>query len=153
MAADINQILADPNTMHVASQSKYLQWKERNPGFAAFFLNILFPILLLIADWGFSSWQARSTKDSRVYEEPVSTSSVVYNITVENNITVIGDVPYYYEVEFINPETGELVTGYIYKGNIIAEEQDETELQEEVTEPTEVAESVPDAAVSQTEPV
>ena len=73
MAADINQILADPNTMHVASQSKYLQWKERNPGFAAFFLNILFPILLLIADWGFSSWQARSTKDSRVYEEPVST--------------------------------------------------------------------------------
>lgn len=153
MAADINQILADPNTMHVASQSKYLQWKERNPGFAAFFLNILFPILLLIADWGFSSWQARSTKDSRVYEEPVSTSSVVYNITVENNITVIGDVPYYYEVEFINPETGELVTGYIYKGNIIAKEQDETELQEEVTEPTEVAESVPDAAVSQTEPV
>ena len=77
----------------------------------------------------------------------------MYNITVENNITVIGDVPYYYEVEFINPETGELVTGYIYKGNIIAEEQDETELQEEVTEPTEVAESVPDAAVSQTEPV
>lgn len=153
MAADINQILTDPNTMHVASQSKYLQWKERNPGFAAFFLNILFPILLLIADWGFSSWQARSTKDSRVYEEPVSTSSVVYNLTVENNITVIGDVPYYYEVEFINPETEELVTGYIYKGNIIAEEQGETELQEEVPEATEVAESVPDTSVRQTEPV
>ena len=153
MAADINQILADPNTMHVVSQSKYLQWKERNPGFAAFFLNILFPILLLIAGWGFSCWQARSTKDSRVYEEPVSTSSIVYNLTVENNITVIGDVPYYYEVEFINPETGELVTGYIYKGNIIAEEQGKTELQEEVTEATEVAESSPDAAESQTEPV
>lgn len=152
IAADITQVLSNPETMHIDSQSKYLQWKERNPGFAAFFIEILLPILLLIADWGFSSWQARTVKDSHVYEEPTSTSSIVYNVTVENNVTIIGDVPYYYEVEFVNPETGELVTGYIYKGNVEAEEPDETEVQEQATEATDESESTPDTTESQIEP-
>lgn len=152
IAADITQVLSNPETMHIDSQSKYLQWKERNPGFAAFFIEILLPILLLIADWGFSSWQARTVKDSHVYEEPTSTSSIVYNVTVENNVTIIGDVPYYYEVEFVNPETGELVTGYIYKGNVEAEEPDETEVQEHATEATDESESTPDTTESQIEP-
>lgn len=152
IAADITQVLSNPETMHIDSQSKYLQWKERNPGFAAFFIEILLPILLLIADWGFSSWQARTVKDSHVYEEPTSTSSIVYNVTVENNVTIIGDVPYYYKVEFVNPETGELVTGYIYKGNVEAEEPDETEVQEQATEATDESESTPDTTESQIEP-
>lgn len=152
IAADITQVLSNPETMHIDSQSKYLQWKERNPGFAAFFIEILLPILLLIADWGFSSWQARTVKDSHVYEEPTSTSSIVYNVTVENNVTIIGDVPYYYEVEFVTPETGELVTGYIYKGNVEAEEPDETEVQEQATEATDESESTPDTTESQIEP-
>lgn len=153
IAADITQVLSNPETMHIDSQSKYLQWKERNPGFAAFFIEILLPILLLIADWGFSSWQARTVKDSHIYEEPTSASSIVYNVTVENNVTVVGDVPYYYEVEFVNPETGELVTGYIYKGNIEAEEPDETEVHVEATEATEESEPTSDTTESQTEPL
>lgn len=153
IAADITQVLSNPETMHIDSQSKYLQWKERNPGFAAFFIEILLPILLLIADWGFSSWQARTVKDSHIYEEPTSASSIVYNVTVENNVTVVGDVPYYYEVEFVNQETGELVTGYIYKGNIEAEEPDETEVHVEATEATEESEPTSDTTESQTEPL
>ena len=41
--------------------------------------------------------------------------------------TVIGDVPYYYEVEFPNPDTGEMVIGYIYKKNLVNVEATETE--------------------------
>lgn len=154
MAEDINQILADPDTMHLASQSKYLQWKARNPGFAAFFLDILLPILLLLADWGFSCWQARATKDAHVYEEPVATSNVVYNLTVENNVTVIGDEPYYYEVEFVNPETGEQMIGYVYKANLAAEEPEETETQEEMVPEEEMEATEESAATTEaTEPL
>ena len=145
MAEDIKQIVSDPEAMSVASKSKYLEWKARNPGLAAFFIEILFPILLLFADWGNNYWQARTTTDARVYEEPAATSNVVYNITVENNVTVIGDVPYYYEVEFINPETGEPMIGYVYKGNLVADESEETAAQEEVPEVTENREEAPEA--------
>lgn len=154
MAEDINQILTDPDTMHLTSQSKYLQWKARNPGFAAFFLEILLPILLLLADWGFSSWQARATKDAHVYEEPVATSNIVYNITIENHVTVVGDVPYYYVVEFPHPETGEMVTGYVSKRNLAPDVPEETAVQEgaEVAESeTEVAEE-PEARTEAIEP-
>lgn len=145
MAEDIKQIVSDPEAMSVASKSKYLEWKARNPGLAAFFIEILLPILLLFADWGFTCWQARATTDAHVYEEPVATSNVVYNITVDNNVTVIGDVPYYYEVEFVDPETGEPMIGYVYKGNLVADESEETVTQEEVPEATENQEEVTEA--------
>ena len=118
IAADITEVLSNPEELQSASQSKYLQWKERNPGFAAFFIEILWPFLLVILPLLASIWTARPVKDTQVYEEPTSTSNVVYNVTVENNITVIGDAPYFYKVEFPDPETGELVTGYIYKANL-----------------------------------
>lgn len=35
-----------------------------------------------------SAWQAYPVKDSRVYQELVSSSNVVYNLTVENTVTV-----------------------------------------------------------------
>lgn len=145
MAEDIKQIVSDPEAMSVASKSKYLEWKARNPGLAAFFIEILLPILLLFADWGFTCWQARATTDAHVYEEPVATSNVVYNITVDNNVTVIGDVPYYYEVEFVDPETGEPMIGYVYKGNLVADEPEETVTQEEVPEATENQEEATEA--------
>ena len=128
LAADITETISNPKQMQAVSQSKYLQWKERNPGFAALLIEILYPLLLALLGIGVSLWLARPTKNSQVYEEPNSASSVVYNLTVENNVTIIGDVPYYYEVEFMDPETGDLLTGYIYKGNVVVEENEAAEL-------------------------
>ena len=145
IAADITEVLSNPEELQSASQSKYLQWKERNPGFAAFFIEILWPFLLVILPLVASIWTARPVKDTQVYEEPTSTSNVVYNVTVENNITVIGDAPYFYKVEFPDPETGELVTGYIYKANL-------AEVVPDATENTETTETSPETTESQTEP-
>jgi hypothetical protein len=144
IASDISQVLSKPEEIHAVSKSKYLQWKERNPGFASLFLEILYPFLLMLIPLLFSVWQARPVKDSQVYQEPVSTSNVVYNLTVENTVTVVGDVPYYYEVEFVNPETGEQVIGYIYKGNL-------TEVVSDAPEDVEASEATPDTAESQRE--
>lgn len=145
IAADITEVLSNPEELQSVSQSKYLQWKERNPGFAAFFIQILYPFLLMIIPLLTSIWLARPVKNAQVYEEPTSTSNVVYNVTVENNITVVGDAPYFYKVEFPDPETGELVTGYIYKANL-------AEVVPDATESAEVTETIPETTESQTEP-
>lgn len=140
IAADVTDVLCDPENAHQVSQSKYAKWKEKHPLLADLFLILLFPFLVnLLSSLLSPALTALVTKNAQVYEEPISTSCVVYNVTVENNITVIGDAPYYYEVEFTDPETGELQTGYIYKGNVTVEQPEETVAQEEaemITVPT-----------------
>ena len=134
MAADITEVLAEPESMHITSRNKYIEWVKKSPENAIQFLALLFAFIQTICMM-VQTWQGRPVKDSQVYQEPVSTSNVVYNLTVENNITVVGDAPYYYEVEFVNPETGEPVTGYVYKANITAADTEGSE-NTEVTEPT-----------------
>ena len=148
IAADITEVIAEPKTMHLTSRNKYLEWVKKSPELAIQFVTLLLMLIQTICMM-VQTWQGRPVKDSQVYQEPTSTSNVVYNLTVENNVTVIGDAPYYYEVEFINPETGEPMTGYIYKANIAAADKEDADEQEETTvadvteatETTEVTES------------
>ena len=127
IASDITEIFSDPESIRETSHSKYLQWKERNPGQAAFFIEMLLPIIAIfisIICLCVDIWTAHPTKSTKVYEEPSSSSNVVYNINIEQEVTVIGVAPYYHEVEFVIPETGETMTGYVYKGNLVATESD-----------------------------
>lgn len=130
IAADITEMLTDPENMHTTAKKKFLEWIKESPANAILFLTVLCTLIQTITgvfSFGMQVWKAQPVKDSKVYEEPKSTSSIVYNVSVENNITVIGDVPYYYEVEFPNPDTGEMVIGYIYKKNLVNVEATETE--------------------------
>lgn len=54
-------------------------------------------------------------KASNVYEEPKAFSSVVINVNVESEIIIIDSVPYYYQIVYTDPETGEEFKGYISK--------------------------------------
>lgn len=154
IAADITEVLSAPENLHTVSQNKYLEWKNERPENAALFWQTLCQIIqtiMVILTFGVTIWQAFTNKDSRVYEEPASTSTVVYNITINNPVTVIGDVPYYYEVEFPNPETGELVRGYISKRNLTADAIEDIEVQEDATEATEVPETTAEVIEPQSE--
>ena len=149
IAADIAEVIAEPETMHITSKKKFMEWIKESPEHALAFLTALLVFIQTIC-MVVSTWQARPVKDSQVYQEPVSSSNVVYNLTVENTVTVIGDVPYYYEVEFVNPETGESLIGYIYKGNLAAEESEDIEIQDgEASEATEIPETTPDTTEGQ----
>lgn len=149
IAADIAEVIAEPETMHITSKKKFMEWIKESPEHALAFLSALLVFIQTIC-MVVSTWQARPVKDSQVYQEPVSSSNVVYNLTVENTVTVIGDVPYYYEVEFVNPETGESLIGYIYKGNLAAEESEDVDIpDEEAPEATEIPETIPDTTEGQ----
>lgn len=156
IAADAAEVLFDPKQIHTVSQSKYRLWKERHPVLADIYMQVVLVLMASLIFWGIQSGvgaiKALVTKDSRVYDEPSSKSNTVVNITVDQSVTIIGEVPYYYEVEYTDPETGELVTGYIYKANIATDEQSEEDRSECEPLPTEGSETIPNEIVSETEP-
>lgn len=130
MAEDITRLFAKPAELEQASKSKYLEWKARHPMLADLYLSLFLPILCSIIVSLGSMLGGTLNKDAKVYSEPTSASNVVVNLTVEQNVTIVGSVPYYYEVEFTDPETGEQFTGYIYKPNVSVDNNSETEVPE-----------------------
>ena len=61
---------------------------------------------------------AKLSKTSNVYEEPTTSSGVVINIHAESDIVIVDSIPYYYQVVYTDPETGEEFSGYISKKNV-----------------------------------
>lgn len=149
IAADITSVLSHPYHAGMIAQSNYVKWKEQHPFLADLYIQVLLPLIQAILygliTLGAASLIASATKDSRVYEEPASTSNVVYNVSMKQNITIIGDAPYFYEVEFPDPETGRLITGYVYKGNLVINELEEPIIERvEAESASEITESVDD---------
>lgn len=103
-------------------EQQYGEWKEKHPLLADIFLAIIGCILGCIIDLITNCSPAATTKNSKVYESPSSNSNIVTNINVNQNITVINEVPYYYETVFIDSKTGEEIKGFIYKPNVTIHE-------------------------------
>ena len=117
-------------------EQRYGDWKEKHPLLADIYLQLV--AIFLSAIFGlFNNWLTGfTTKDSKVYESPAATSNVIVNVDINQNITIINEVPYYYEVIYTVPETGEEKKGYIYKPNVIIQQEDnEHEMQKSKFEP------------------
>ena len=150
--SDVSAMLSSPDQAQETFQRRYAKWKEENPVLTDLYMLILLPILVWLLCKGGDAVIGRLSQDANIYNEPSTNSTLVVNISGDQNVTIIGDVTDYYEIEFVNPETGELSTGYIDKGNVVTEEQNETEASEEATEETEESEITPDVTELQTEP-
>lgn len=84
------------------------------------FLPILIGIIANIA----ASAIGQALSLANVYEEPHSSSQVVYHIELNQNV-VVGDAPYYYKVEIQDKSSGQLHTGYVSKRPISLIESEE----------------------------
>ena len=108
--------------MEQAAYSKYVQWKERHPILAKIFTTVIIAYIIGIMIDLSSSWiQGKISKLANVYEEPTASSVVVVKIEEHGDVMIIDSVPYYYQVYFIDPETGEEKWGYISKKNVCPE--------------------------------
>ena len=114
----VRQILVETQT-NEAVKAKFVQWQEKHPLLAIVFLNIILAILVnLVSNFAYDWISAKLGKASNVYEEPKASSSVVINVNVESEIIIIDSVPYYYQIVYTDPETGEEFRGYISKKNV-----------------------------------
>ena len=114
----VRQVLVETQT-NEAVKAKFVQWQEKHPLLAIVFLNIILTILVnLFSNFAYDWISAKLGKTSNVYEEPKASSSVVINVNVESEIIIIDSVPYYYQIVYTDPETGEEFRGYISKKNV-----------------------------------
>ena len=67
----------------------------------------------------FSSTPELESKDNEIV-----IGNVVINIDVDQNITIVNEVPYYYEIVYTDPETGDEIKGYVYKANVAIEPEE-----------------------------
>ena len=117
----VRQVLVETQT-NEAVKTKFVQWQEKHPILAIVFLNIIVAILVnLVSNFAYDWISAKLSKTSNVYEAPKASSSVVINVNVESEIIIIDSVPYYYQVIYIDPETGEEFRGYVPKKNVDTE--------------------------------
>ena len=102
-----------------AIKSKFVQWQEKHPILAFWFLNIIIAILVnIVSNFAYDWMSAKLSNNSNVYEEPTTSSGVVINIHAESDIVIVDSIPYYYQVVYTDPETGEEFSGYISKKNV-----------------------------------
>ena len=150
--SDISEMLSSPDQAQETFQRRYAKWKAEKPFLADLYMLILLPILVWFLCKGGDAVIGRLSQDANIYNEPSANSMLVVNISGDQNVTIIGDMTGYYEIEFVNPETGELSTGYIDKGDVVTEAQNETEASEEATEATGESEMTPEVTEHQAEP-
>lgn len=88
---------------------------QTNPLIAWVLANVFLPILIGI--FVNIAWSAigRTLSPVNVYEEPNSSSRIVYHIKLNQNIVVVGDILYYYEVEIQDELSGCCYAGYVSK--------------------------------------
>lgn len=109
-------------------EQRYGEWKEKHPLLADLYLQLIGLLLGILGGLITSCIPATVNKNTNVYEAPTATSNVVINIDIDQNITVINEAPYYFEVIYTHPETGEEITGFIYKPNVsMPQDSDEIE--------------------------
>lgn len=99
-------------------EARYGEWKAKHPLLADIYLLLIPIILTVLFDLIGDFVNGVFSKPSKVYEEPKATSNIVVNVSGEQNVTIVNEVPYYYEILCTDPETGEEKTGYVYKNNI-----------------------------------
>lgn len=99
-------------------EARYGEWKAQHPLLADIYLLLIPIILTALFNLIDNLANGVFLRPSKVYEEPKATSNTVVNVSVKQNVTIVNEVPYYYEILYTDPETGEEKTGYVYKNNI-----------------------------------
>jgi len=106
---EIPNVILNDNTSEVTSFGK------RHPRL----VSVIIYILLNLIFQPFWEYVIAEPAMSLLFREsPASTSNVVYQITQEQNIYIIDEVPYYYYVQTTDPDTNELIEGYISKKSL-----------------------------------
>lgn len=113
---DLQDIAGDNKNWQQRLAEKAGKWKEKNPIIYAVIVQILLPLLLsILASFIYAKV---TTPKAAIKDKPSATGNIVYNISINQDVTIIDDTRYYYMVKYYNEETDEKGTGWISKRSI-----------------------------------
>ena len=92
-------------------------WRKKNPVIACILGAIILELIIQIFFTTFS-FIVQAVASAIVRAEPNTSSLKIPRIQEAQNVLVIGELPYYYQIAFDDPDTQEHLRGYISKRSV-----------------------------------
>ena len=124
-SAEVEKLLCVEQNREQQFAAQLKQWSETHPVVAWLLEKFFYALLIGVLTNLTSSGVGHLLTNARVYEEPKTTAQVVYHIPQGQTVTVLGQVPYYYEIETQDAATGARQSGYVSKRSVRLEPQGE----------------------------
>ena len=115
---DISAAISDKRNWQQRLMDVLINWKKRNPIIAAILQQIIIALIVNILVNNLVAWGGKLIKEATIRDEPNTSAAVVAQVNQAQEVDVIGEVPYYYLIEFYDPETDERIRGYISKRSV-----------------------------------
>ena len=130
---EVEEILLSGKNWEQRFAERIKEFSQTHPVIAWVLEKIFFAILISVAANIVYSAVGQALSSAKVYEDPSPSSQVIYHMELNQNVIIVGKVPYYYEV-VINDEASEnCYTGYVSKRSIslIQSEEESTGLEKQ----------------------
>lgn len=124
LAAEIDDILADEKNWEQRLMDRIEMFKQTHPLWAVILKLLFVYIFLEIFNSVCSTGIGQMLFPAKVYEEPNTQAPIIYHIEQHQQVVIIGEVPYYYEIETKDVKTNEIKTGYVSKRSVELKEID-----------------------------
>lgn len=118
IATEVSSILSSEKNWEQRLMDSMVRLKETHPILATVLYHLVFTILagLLVNLISTSIGEARTP--AKVYEQPRPTAPIVYHLEPLQQVKIIGEEPYYFQIELIDNETKEILTGFVSKRSL-----------------------------------
>jgi hypothetical protein len=113
----VSSIIENPQNWQQRWIDAIRHFETANPIIAEVLRKIAW-IILTILTTVMGTLLAAAIQNASVREKPVSTAPIICQIEIDQSFYIIGEVPYYYYIEFKNKKTGQEVFGYISKRTV-----------------------------------
>gem|GEM_PF-5754849 len=113
----IIEILDEPINFQQSVTKWFENFKAKNPLVTKLFTGILSAIILIIIAT-VSNLSAEVIKNAVLREKPTQLSPIINHVYINQSVTIINQMPYYYEIPFTDEVTGETKTGWITKRSV-----------------------------------
>lgn len=123
IAADIDEILSEEENWEQRLFEKINAYKKAHPILARLLIYLFMGVILPIIAQLFGNLIGEALIPAKVYEEPQIVAPVICRLEQHQNVLIIGEVPYYYQIETKDLSTNETKTGFVSKRSIEVEKK------------------------------
>ena len=125
VANEVEEILLSGKNWEQRFAERIKEFSQTHPVIAWVLEKIFFAILISVAANIVYSAVGQALFPAKVYEDPSPSSQVIYHMELNQNVIIVGEVPYYYEVVINDASSENCYTGYVSKRSICLTETDE----------------------------
>lgn len=118
IAGEVSSILSSQKNWEQRLMESVSKLREEHPILAPLFYGIILNILASIIISLASIVIGQIRTPAKVYDKPQTTSQVVYHLEPLQQVKIIGEQPYYYQIELTDNDTQEIFVGFVSKRSI-----------------------------------